>query len=78
MSAPYDSTPVRIQPYVDVGVMTSTVLLALDLRESAGPPIELALVLGTELLWGDCASPVRRGGVAAADVLMGGGSVDLT
>lgn len=57
--------------------MTSTVLLVLDFRESAGPPIELALVLGTLLLCGDCPSPVSRGGVGAAEaeVSMGGGTM---
>lgn len=55
--------------------MTSTVLLVLDLRESAGPLIELALVLGILLLCGDWPSPVRSGGVGAADaeVSIGGG-----
>ena len=62
--------------HVEVGVMTSTALLVLDLRESAAAPIELALVLGTLLLCGDCPSPVRSGGVgtAEADVSIGGGA----
>lgn len=57
--------------------MTSTALLVLDFRDSAGPPTKLALVLGTLLLCGDCPSPVRRGGVGAAeaDVSMGGGTM---
>lgn len=41
------------EAHVDVGVMTSTALLVLDLRESAAAPTELALVLGTLLLCGD-------------------------
>lgn len=47
--------------------MTSTVLLVLDLREPANPPVQLALVLGMLLLCGDWPSPVRRGGVGAAE-----------
>lgn len=64
------------EAHVDVGVMTSTALLVLDLRESAAAPIELALVLGTLLLCGDCPSPVRSGGVGTAevDVSIGGGA----
>lgn len=63
--------------HVEVGVITSRVLLALDFRDPASPSRELALVLGKELLCGDCASQVKRGGVGAADVLMGGGSAGL-
>lgn len=57
--------------------MTSRVLLALDLREPANPSRELALVLGREILCGDGASLVKRGGVGAADMSMGGGSAGL-
>lgn len=51
----------------------------LDLREPVTPPIELALVLGTLKLCGDCPSPVRRGGVGTteADVSIGGGTALL-
>ena len=42
-------------------------------RASATSAIELALVLGTELLWGDGPSPGIRGGVGAAEVSIGGG-----
>lgn len=52
----------RAVDHVDVGVITSTALLALDLRESSAPLMELALVLGRELLCGDCALPAKRGG----------------
>lgn len=62
-----------LENHVDVGVMTTTMLLLLDLRESAGPPTELALVLGMLLLWGDWPSPVRRGGVGAAEVEISSG-----
>lgn len=67
---------VDLKDHVEVGVMTSTVLLVLDLRDPAGPPIQLALVLGMLLLWGDWPSPVRRGGVGAAEaeVSIGGGT----
>lgn len=63
--------------HVEVGVITSRVLLALDFREPGMPSRELALVLGREILCGDCASPVKSGGVGAADVSMGGGSEGL-
>lgn len=59
--------------HVEVGVITSRVLLALDFREPARPSMELAFVLGREILCGDGASLVNRGGVGAADVSMGGG-----
>ena len=51
----------------------STTLLPLDLRDVLGPPIELACVLGCELLCGDCAAPVERGGVGPTDVSIVGG-----
>ncbi len=57
--------------------MSSSVLLVLDVREPAKPSMELTSVLGTELLWGDCASPAKRAGVFAADVSIGGGSAWL-
>lgn len=60
--------------HVEVGVITSRVLHALDFREPARPSRELAFVLGREMLCGDGASLVNRGGVGAADVSMGGGS----
>lgn len=59
--------------YVEVGVKTSTALPVLDLRVSTAPLIELALVLGRELLCGDCPSPMTRGGVGAAEVSIGVG-----
>lgn len=62
---------------MEVGVITSRVLLALDFREPAKPSRELALVLGREILCGDGASLVKRGGVGAADVSMGGGIAGL-
>lgn len=63
--------------HVEVGVITSRVLLALDFREPAKPSRELALVLGREILCGDGASLVKRGGVGAADVSIGGGNAGL-
>lgn len=63
--------------HVEVGVITSRVLLALDFREPARPSMELVFVLGRELLCGDCVSLGKRGGVGAADVSMGGGSAGL-
>lgn len=68
---------IEIGCQVEVGVKTSTGLLALDLREPTAPLMELALVLGRELLWGDCASPVNNGGVGAADELIGKGDDGL-
>lgn len=63
-----------LKVHVEVGVMTPTSLLPLDLRDSSGPLTELAWVLGNELLWGDCAASVSGGGVGAAEVSnMGGG-----
>lgn len=59
--------------YVEVEVKTSTPFPALDLQVSTAPLMELALVLGRELLCGDCPSPVMSGGVGAAEVLIGVG-----
>lgn len=59
--------------YVEVEVKTSRALPALDLQLSTAPLMELALVLGRELLCGDCPSPVMSGGVGAAEVLIGVG-----
>lgn len=63
--------------HVEASVMTSRVLLALDLREPTKPSVQLALVLGREMLCGDCASLIKGGGVGAADVSMGGGGEGL-
>ena len=35
--------------------------------------MELAFVLGTELLWGEAPSPVTSGGVGAAELSVGSG-----
>lgn len=70
------SWSVLVLRHVDVGVIISMVLLVLDLRESTMPLIELALVLGRELLCGDCASPAKSGGVGAAE-LIGRGNEEL-
>ena len=42
-----------LEDYVEVGVMTPTALLPLDLREPSVSSTELRWVLGTELLCGD-------------------------
>ena len=63
-----------LENHVEVGVMNPTSLLPLDLRESSGPLTELAWVLESELLWGECATSVIDGGLGAAAVsIMGGG-----
>ena len=61
--------------YVEVGVRIPTTLLPLDLREVLRPSTELACVLGCELLCGDCAAPVDRGGVGPTEVSMVGGGM---
>ena len=62
--------------HVEVGVMTSTVLLALDFLEAV-LPTELPSVLGRLLLCDDdWQSPVSSGGLGAVEaaVLIGGGT----
>ena len=54
--------------------MTPTALLPLDLRELLRSSTELRWGLGNELLWGDWAAPVERGGVGAAEMSMAIGS----
>ena len=61
--------------YVEVGVSTPTTLLPLDLRDAVGPSTELACVLGSDTLCGDCAAPVERGGVGPTEVSMFGGGI---
>ena len=60
--------------HAEVGVTTSTALLALDFRVSATSATELALVLGPDALCGERPSSGTRGGVGAAEVSIGGGS----
>ena len=47
-------------------------------RSPIGPSTVLVFVLGSELLWGDCVSSVKSGGVGAAEVSRCDGGERLT